>query len=94
MNTYLIQRNLPGAGKLSLAQQKSIAQRSCAVIEEIGHNNIEWIHSYITSDNLWCIYNANDEEYLKEHAKKGGFPLNNIFEIAGTFSPATAEVVI
>jgi hypothetical protein len=94
MNTYLIQRNLPGAGKLTLADRKAIAQRSCEVISELGHQNIQWQHSYITSDNIWCIYKAEDESILKEHARRGNFPCDDIREIFATFSPATAEVLV
>lgn len=94
MKSYLIQRDLPDAGKLTLREKKAIAQRSSRVIAELGHENIQWIHSYITSDNLWCIYKAENEEILKEHATKGNFPCNNILEVVGTFSPATAEELI
>ncbi|MEZ5012687.1 MAG: DUF4242 domain-containing protein [Chitinophagales bacterium] len=93
MKTYLIQRNLPNAGTLTLEQKISIAQRSCAVIEELGHDHLVWDHSYITADNLWCVYQAENEEVLREHARRGPFPLDNIFEVKGTFSPATAELV-
>jgi hypothetical protein len=93
MKTFLIQRNLPGAGNLTLAERKAIAIRSCEVIDELGRENIQWLHSYITSDNIWCVYRAENEEILKEHAKRGKFPCDNIREIAATFSPATAEVL-
>ena len=92
MKNYLIKRNLPGAGKLSPAELKAIAQRSCAVIEELGHDKIAWQHSYITDDNLWCIYQANHEEILRVHAKMGPFPCDDIKEIHGMFSPATATI--
>ena len=94
MKTYLIQRNLPDAGKLTLRDRKAIAIKSCKVIEELGHENIEWIHSYITGDNLWCVYRAESEEILREHARRGNFPCNEIREVFGTFSPATAEVLV
>ena len=92
MKTYLIQRNLPQAGNLSMAEKKAIAQRSCAVIEELGTENLQWVHSYITADNLWCIYRANNEEILREHARRGPFPCDVIREVFGTFSPATATL--
>ena len=92
MKNYLIQRTLPNAGKLSQAERKAIAQRSCAVIEELGHENLVWQHSYITADNLWCIYKAKNEEILREHAKRGPVPCDIILEIHGTFSPATATL--
>ena len=94
MKTYLIQRNLPNAGKLTLADQKAIAVRSCAVIEELGNENIKWIHSYITDDNLWCIYQANGPQILVEHARRGEFPCDNIREVHGIFSPATAKIEV
>ena len=89
MKTYLIQRNVPGAGKLSAVEKKAIAIKSCKVIAELGPR-LEWDHSYITKDNLWCIYRADGEEILREHGRRGNFPVNAILEIAGTFSPATA----
>jgi hypothetical protein len=94
MKTYLIQRNLPGAGKLTMAEKKSIAQRSCEVIRELGPEKLKWEHSYITEDNLWCVYQATGPEILREHAKKGPFPCDNIREIGGILSPATAEIEI
>jgi hypothetical protein len=90
MKNYLIQRNLPAAGKLSQSEQIAIAQRSVQVIEELGHDNLQWQHSYITEDNLWCVYKAVDEEILREHARRGQFPCDNIREIKGVLSPATA----
>lgn len=94
MKTYLIQRNLPAAGKLTLPEQVAIAQRSVQVIEELGPQNIQWQHSYITEDNLWCIYKAVDEEILREHARRGQFPCDNIREIKGVFSPETALMTV
>ena len=94
MKTYLIQRNLPAAGKLTLSEQVAIAQRSVQVIEELGPQNIQWQHSYITEDNLWCIYKAVDEEILREHARRGQFPCDNIREIKGVFSPETALMTV
>ena len=90
MKTYLIQRNLPGAGKLTLRDRKAIAIKSCKVIEDLGQDKIQWIHSHITVDNLWCVYKGESEDILWEHAKRGNFPCNEIREIFGTFSPATA----
>ena len=92
MKTYLIQRNLPNAGKLTLAERKAIAQRSCAVIDELGNENLQWLHSYVTADNLWCVYKAVDDRILREHARRGPFPCDNIREISGTLSPSTATI--
>lgn len=94
MKTYLIQRNVPGAGKFNAAEKKTLAQRSCQVLEEMGSDQIQWVHSYITSDNLWCIYKAQTIELVREHARRGDFPANFIHEVFGTFSPATAELAL
>jgi Nickel responsive protein SCO4226-like len=89
MKTYLIQRNVPGAGKFTAAERKSLAQRSFEVLEELGPD-IQWQHSYITSDNIWCIYKAENIELVREHARRGDFPANYILEVAAMISPATA----
>lgn len=93
MKTYLIQRNVPGAGKFTAAERKSLSQRSCEVLEQMGSEYIQWLHSYITSDNLWCVYKAENVELVREHARRGDFPANYILEVYGTISPATAEVI-
>jgi hypothetical protein len=89
MKTYLIEREIPGAGKLTAAQLKSISQTSCTVLKEMGPQ-IQWIQSYVTGDKIYCIYKAENEELIKEHAKKGGFPANAIIEVSSQISPATA----
>ena len=90
MKTYLIKRDIPDAGKLSQADLKAISQTSCAVLKEMGPK-IEWIHSYVTGDQIYCVYKAENENLLREHAKKGGFPANSIIEVGTIISPATAE---
>lgn len=90
MPKYLIEREIPGAGKLSAADLKAISQKSCAVLESLGPK-IQWIESYVTGDKVYCIYLAPNEEMVREHARKGGFPANKISEIATVISPATAE---
>lgn len=90
MKTYLIERELPGAGKLTAEELKNIAKASCAVIREMG-TGIQWVQSYVTGNKLICIYKAENEDLIKEHAKKGGFPCNNITEVANVFGPATAN---
>lgn len=92
MKTYLIQRNVPGAGKFTAAERKSLSQKSSEVLEQMGAEHIQWLHSYITSDNLWCVYKAENVELVREHARRGDFPANYILEVYGTISPATAEV--
>ena len=89
MKTYLIEREIPGAGKFSAEQLKAISQKSCSVIDEMGPK-IQWIHSYVTGDKIYCIYEAENEALIREHAKKGGFPANSILEVASMISPATA----
>lgn len=94
MKTYLIQRNLPHAADLTMAEIKTIAQRSCAVIEDLGNESIQWLHSYITGNHLWCVYRADEEQILRDHAARGPFPLELIREIHGTFSPSAAYITL
>jgi hypothetical protein len=90
MKTYLIERQIPDAGKLTPEQLKAISQKSCSVLREMGPK-IEWVQSYVTGDKIYCVYKAQNEELLKEHASKGGFPINHIYQIATVISPATAQ---
>lgn len=90
MKTYVIEREIPGAGAFTATQLKSISQTSCGVLKEMGPQ-IQWIHSYVTGNKIYCIYKAENEELVKEHAKKGGFPANSISEVANVISPATAK---
>jgi len=90
MKTYLIEREIPGAGKLTAEQLKGISQTSCGVLKEMGPQ-IEWIQSYVTGNKIYCIYKAENEELIREHAKKGGFPANTIVEVPNIISPATAK---
>lgn len=90
MKTYLIEREIPDAGKLTADQLKGISQTSCSVLKEMGPQ-IQWIHSYVTGNKIYCIYKAENAELIKEHAKKGGFPANSIVEVSSVISPATAQ---
>ena len=90
MKTYLIEREIPGAGKLTAEELKSISQTSCAVLKEMGPK-IQWIQSYVTGNKIFCVYKAENEELIREHARKGGFPANSITEIGSVISPATAN---
>ena len=90
MKTYLIERDIPDAGKLTPEQLKSISQKSCSVLKEMGPE-IEWIQSYVTGNKIYCVYKAENEDLIREHAKKGGFPANVITEISTVISPATAK---
>ena len=90
MKTYVIEREIPDAGKLTQDQLKAISQTSCGVLKEMGPK-IEWLHSYVTGNKIYCVYKAENEELIKEHAKKGGFPANKVSEVASIISPATAN---
>jgi hypothetical protein len=90
MKSYLIEREIPDAGKLTPEQLKAVSQASCTVLKEMGPQ-IEWVHSYVTGNKIFCIYKAENEDLIREHAKKGGFPANKITQIATVISPATAN---
>jgi hypothetical protein len=90
MPQYLIERNIPGAGKLTAAELKGISQKSCSVLNTLGPQ-IQWVHSYVTGDQIFCVYRAPNEQMLLEHARQGGFPANKISEIMTTIDPTTAE---
>ena len=90
MKTYVIERIIPGAGDLTSEQLKGISQTSCTIIDEMGPT-IEWQHSYVTGDKVYCVYKAESKELIEEHAKKGNFPANSISEVTSTISPMTAK---
>ena len=93
MPQFLIERQIPGAGKLSSDELKAISQKSCGVLREMNHagTDVQWVHSYVTGDKIFCVYNAPDAKAVKEHATKGGFPANSVMEVKRTISPITAE---
>lgn len=90
MKTYLIEREIPDAGMFTAEQLKGISQTSCTVLENLGPE-IKWLHSYVTGNHIYCVYQATNEEIIREHGAKGGFPVTNIMEVANTISPATAK---
>jgi hypothetical protein len=90
MPKYVIEREILGAGKLSPEQLKAISQTSCGVLSKMGPQ-IQWVHSYVTGDKIYCIYNAPNEEMVREHAKQGGFPANSVNEVTTIIDPVTAE---
>ncbi|CAN5789153.1 hypothetical protein BH11BAC4_BH11BAC4_24510 [soil metagenome] len=90
MPKYIIEREIPGAGNLSPEQLKSIPQTSCGVLSNMGPQ-IQWLESYVTADKIYCVYIAPNEEMIREHAKQGGFPANEVNAVAAIISPATAE---
>lgn len=90
MPKYVIERELPGAGKLSPADLKAISLKSCGVLSELGPR-IQWVHSYVTADKIYCVYNAPNEAMVREHASKGGFPANRVSQVTTIIDPTTAE---
>jgi hypothetical protein len=90
MPKYVIERELPGAGKLSPADLKGISQKSCSVLNNLGPS-IQWVESFVTEDKIYCVYNAPNKEIIMEHASQGGFPANRVEEVKNMISPVTAE---
>ncbi len=90
MHRYVIEREIPGAGKLSQEELHSISQKSCAVLQEMGPQ-VQWVNSYVTDDKIYCIYIAPDEESVRKHAEMGGFPANSVAQVRSVIDPTTAE---
>lgn len=90
MPKYVIERDIPGAGQLSAADLKAISQKSCGVLEKMAPQ-VQWLHSYVTGDKVYCVYLAPGEGAIREHAQLGGFPANRISRITAVIDPATAE---
>jgi len=90
MPKYVIERELPGAGKLSQPELRAISQKSCSVLNELGPQ-VQWLQSYVTPDKIYCIYIAPDAETVYEHARRGGFPANSVVKVSTIISPKTAE---
>jgi len=93
MNTYVIEREIPNAGNLTATDLQGIAQKSCSVLKELGPD-IEWVQSYVTDNKIFCIYKAENEDILRTHAMKGGFPINSIHLLSTVISPATATAAL
>jgi uncharacterized protein DUF4242 len=89
MHKYVIERELPGAGGLSAETLQGISQKSCGVLQELGPQ-IQWVESYVTDDKIYCVYLAANEELVREHAKRGGFPANRISQVRTVIDPTTA----
>ncbi len=90
MPKYVIEREITGAGQLSAEEVQGISQKSCGVLQEMGPQ-IQWVESFVTDDKIYCVYIAPDEEAIREHAQKGGFPANRISEVKAMIDPTTAE---
>lgn len=90
MPKFVIEREIPGAGKLSPAELKAISQKSCGVLNSMGPQ-IQWVHSYVAGDKIYCVYNAPNEEMVRRHAKEGGFPANTVSRVSAIIDPTTAD---
>ncbi len=90
MPKYVIEREIPGAGKLSAADLQGISAKSYGVLQKLGPS-IQWVQSYVTNDKIYCVYIAPNEALVREHAKRGGFPANKVSEVRKIIDPTTAE---
>ena len=90
MPKFVIEREIPGAGKLSAQELQGISQKSCGVLKNMGPK-IQWLQSYVTDDKIYCVYIAPDEATIKQHAQQGGFPANKVTRIRAVIDPTTAE---
>ena len=90
MPKYVIERELPGAGRMSKEQLQGISEKSCGVLRNLGPQ-IQWITSYVTDDKIYCVYIAPNAEIVREHAKQGGFPANKVSQVRSVIDPTTAE---
>ena len=90
MPKYIIEREIPGAGSLAYRELQDISQKSCGILSYMG-TKIQWVESYVTDDKVYCVYIAPNEETVREHAEKGGFPANRISQIRSMIDPTTAE---
>jgi hypothetical protein len=90
MPKYVIEREIPGAGKLTPKDLQAISQKSCGVLQHLGPQ-IQWVTSYVTGDKIYCVYIAPSEKLVRQHAEQGGFPANKISEVTSVIDPTTAE---
>ena len=90
MPEFVIERNMPNVGALALSELKSASQTSCGVLRELGPA-IQWVHSYVTDDKIYCVYRATDADIIRRHAKQAGFPANSVAQVRSQISPMTAE---
>jgi len=90
MPKFVIERTLPGAGDLSADDLQGISQKSCGILSQLGPQ-IQWVHSYVTADKIYCIYVAPDAETVRKHAELGGFPADQVAEVKTVIDPTTAE---
>jgi hypothetical protein len=91
MPKFVIERAIPGVGATKAAGLQAISQKSCSVLQELGPD-VQWVQSYVTGDKIYCIYNAANEDLVREHARRGGFPANSVSRVMSIIDPTTAEV--
>ena len=90
MPKFVIEREIPGAGKLTPAELQGISQTSCGVLRELGPR-IQWVESFVTDDKIYCVYIAPDEDTVRKHAQMGGFPANKVAQVRAVIDPTTSE---
>ena len=90
MPKYVIEREIPNAGKLTRQELQAVSQKSCGVLQKLGPQ-VQWLESFVTDDKIYCIYQAADESLVRRHAELGGFPANKISRVRTMIDPATAE---
>ena len=90
MPKFVIERSIPGVGATKTADLQAISQKSCSVLQQMGPD-VQWVQSYVTGDKIYCIYNAANEELVREHARLGGFPANSVARVMSIIDPTTAE---
>ena len=90
MPEYVIERDMPGVGSLDVDDLKNASQTSCSVLQDLGPQ-IQWVHSYVTDNKLYCIYRSPNEDMIREHAQRGGFPVNKVSQVRNVINPTTAE---
>lgn len=90
MPKFVIERSIPNVGGVSAAELQAISQKSCGVLQDMGPD-VQWVHSYVTGDKIYCVYNAVNEQLVREHARRGGFPADSVARVVTTIDPTTAE---
>ncbi|MES2990781.1 MAG: DUF4242 domain-containing protein [Pseudomonadota bacterium] len=90
MPKFVIERSIPNIGAAGAADLQAISQKSCGVLQDMGPT-VQWVHSYVTGDKIYCVYNAASEELVREHARRGGFPADSVARVITTIDPTTAE---
>lgn len=92
MQTYVIERAIAGVGNSSAAELQAISQKSCGVLEQLGPD-VQWLHSYVTDDKIYCVYRAESEDLVREHGTRGGFPVDSVAAVQNVIDPSTADAV-